>query len=380
MDPALAAQIDAVIASVPAVRGLEPLADVPYEFLTREAFRDQLVELAFEDIPEATRRAEERMLKRLGLLPPDANLDQLILDLYGSQVLAYYRDDTKRFYVIESGEPFGPLDKMTVAHEYTHALQDQHFDLEGTRIEDLSQGDSMLGQLAPIEGDATLTMQLWAQNNLTPDELLEVLLGSLGQVGDPNMANMPWVLRRQLEFPYLDGFIFIQQVHGSGGFAAVNETITDPPESTEQILHPEKYTADEQPVVETVGVSAAPGFESVYRQTVGELIMQVWAAADETPTPTIPGAPVAWPHAETVAGWGGDRLEMFETTDDRWAIVWETAWDTDADMQEFATRAGEVLLGLDAFSRAAPGPDTANYEHVIVLASDQETLDSFGAP
>jgi hypothetical protein len=380
IDPGVVAQIEAVIASVPAVRGLEPLSDVPYEFISREDFRDQFIELAFSEIPEETFLADERMLKRLGLVPADADLKTLLTDLYGAGVLAFYRDDTKRFYVIESGEPFGPGDKVTVAHEYTHALQDQHFDLEGTRIKDLTQGDASLGQIAAIEGDASFTMLEWAQSNLTEMELIEFFLEGLGQAGQQDLEGIPWVLRRQLEYPYLEGFTFSQRVHAAGGFDAINDTITDPPESSEQILHPEKYTADEQPVAETIGVSAAPGFESVYQQTLGELIMQVWVAGDEAPVPTLPGMPVEWPHAHTAAGWGGDRLEMFEAADDRWAIVWETAWDTEADMQEFANRAGQVLFDLDAFSRTAPGPDTANHEHVIVLASDQETLDAFSAP
>ena len=78
IDPALALQIDEVIAEVPPIRQLEPLADVPYEFITRQQFQDELIELQFSEVPEETRQAEERMLKRLGLIPDDADLDQLL--------------------------------------------------------------------------------------------------------------------------------------------------------------------------------------------------------------------------------------------------------------------------------------------------------------
>jgi len=384
IDPALAEQIDSVIAQVRGIRQLEPLADVPYEFITRAQFRDDLIELQFEEVPEETLRAEERLLKRLGLLPDDADLLQLLVDLYGAQVAAFYRPDTKRFYIIQRDASFGPGDRIIVAHEYTHALQDQHFDLEGTRIKDLSQGDAALGQLGAIEGDATLTMQQWSIDNLSAEEAFQVLIESLGQLDDPALANMPPVLRRQLEYPYAEGFSFIQEIHELGGFDAVNTTITEPPASTEQVLHPDKYLADEAPI--TLSLSdghsdLGAGWQSVYEQTLGELLMQVWAAGDETPPDTIPGLPVQWPHAEAVAGWGGDRLVMYENPDGRWAISWVTAWDTPADMQEFASRSGELLFSLGGFSSAAPISSGSNNEYVIWLASDQAALNVIsGAP
>lgn len=374
IDPALAQQIDAVLAQVPQIRQLEPLADVPYEFISREQFRDDLIELQFEEVPEERLRAEERALKRLGLLPDDADLLQLLVDLYGGQVAAFYRPDTKRFYIIERDAPFGPGDRIIVAHEYTHALQDQHFDLDGTRVKDLSQGDAALGQLGAIEGDATLTMQQWMLENLTLQEQIEAFLESIGQLNDPTLANMPPVLRRQLEFPYAEGFSFIQEIHNLGGFDAVNATLRDAiPASTEQILHPEKYTADEEPVHVT-----PPGafvtllnWRNVYEQTMGELIMQVWAAGDDTPPETIPGLPMAWPHAEVASGWGGDRLVMFES-DDRWAIVWRTAWDSVADASEFATRVDELSSSFDGPYAFTPGFDDDMVQ--LVIASDDDAL------
>ncbi|MGI8928863.1 MAG: hypothetical protein ACR2H0_05295 [Candidatus Limnocylindrales bacterium] len=375
IDPALAAQIDAVIAQVPAIRQLESLADVPYEFITRQQFRDDLIELQFEEVPEETLRAEERLLKRLGLVPDDADLLQQLVDLYGGQVAAYYRPDTKRFYIIQNDRPFGPADKIIVAHEYTHALQDQHFDLEGTRIKDLSQGDGILGQLGAIEGDATLTMQLWSIDNLSAEEQFQVLIDSIGQLEDPALANMPPVLRRQLEYPYVEGFSFIQGLYDVGGYDAVNATLKDAiPASTEQVLHPEKYLANEAPVH-----LAPPGamvnlanWRAVYEQTFGELLMQVWAAGEETPPETIPGLPVEWPHAEVASGWGGDALVMFEKADGSWAIVWRTAWDSAADADEFRTRFAELASMFDGPSAITAGFDADMVQ--VVIASDDDAL------
>lgn len=377
--PALAAEIDGVIAQVPAIRQLSADAIVPYEFISREQFEHDLIELAFEEVPEETRAAEERLLKRLDLLPDDADLDQLLIDLYGGQVAAFYRPDNGRFYIIQRDQPFGPADKIIVAHEYTHALQDQHFDLEGTRITDPAEGDAALGQLAVIEGDATKTMQLWAEQNLSPDEMFQVLLESLGQLDDPTLANLPPVLRRQLEFPYSEGFSFVNELYANGGYEAINGAIQDPPSSTEQILHFDKYLANEAPVDVTLpdlSVTLGEGWQGVYRQTLGELLMQVWAAGGELPPETIPGLPGDWPHAEAVAGWGGDRLAMYEHDDGRWVVSWITTWDSDPDADEFFARAHELAPSLDGVAAIVSKEQLGETKVGVLVASDQDSLSS----
>lgn len=391
LDPALAAQIDAVIAGVPAIRELDALTDVPYEFISRDQFRDDLIELNNEDVPIEVRLAEERLLKRLGLVPDDADLEALILELYGSQVAAFYRPDNGRFYIIERDEPFGAVDKIVVAHEYTHALQDQHFDLEATQISDPFEGDSILGQLGVIEGDASLTSQLWALQNLTSAEQGELLFAALGGLGEEQLADMPLVLRRQLEFPYGEGLFFLTNpftndgIYDRGGFDAVDAALEGPPPSTEQILHPEKYDAHEEPVdVEVEDLSAelsglGGDWTRVYQQTLGELGIQILAAGGEEPPVLIPGLPVDWPHQEVAAGWGGDRLNMYEGPNGAWAIVWQTAWDTEADAAEFVVRANELMSTFDGpgqtlVSRLGP------LHMDVFIASDQLTLVKLTSP
>lgn len=352
IDPELAAQIDAVTAGVPQIRHIQPTADVPYEFISRDQFRDDLLDLNDEDVPPEIRAAEERMLKRLGLLPEDVNIDALIVELYGAQVAAYYRPDNGRFYIIERDQPFGASDKIVVAHEYTHALQDQQFDLDANTIKDPYQGDAQLAQVAAIEGDATVTSQLWATDNLTPDELFELLSDALGGLDQGSLDAMPLVLRRQLEFPYTEGFMFVNGLYDQGGFDAVNAAILTPPASTEQILHPEKYAAHEAPVsinLADMSASLGTGWSLAYQQTMGELGIQILATGGEEPDFAFPGLPVDWPHQEVAAGWAGDRLNMYENTDGRWLIVWETIWDTEVDQAEFHDRVWDVADTFDGF-------------------------------
>jgi hypothetical protein len=375
VDPQLAGQIDAVTVQIPPIRQLEPTRDTPYEFISRDQFRDELLEVAFEDVPEEWRLAEERLLKRLGLLPADADLTQLIIDLYGASVAAYYRPETGRFYIIERDEPFGPTDKLTVAHEFAHALQDQHFDLEGTRIKDLTEGDATLAQLAAIEGDAVLVSQEWLTDHLSDAEKAQLLMEAIEDFDNDLLEGMPLILRRQLEFPYGEGFLFARDLFTAGGFEAINGAIQNPPASTEQILHPEKYFEQEAPVDVTLDDESGAlgaGWSLVYEQTVGELGIQVLATGGERPPFNIPGLPVEWPHQEAAAGWGGDRLNMYENGD-QWAIVWETAWDTEADADEFENRVTELLSTFDGSAQFTGGP-SGGLARRLVIASDAALL------
>jgi hypothetical protein len=375
----IAAQIDQVVADVPPIRQLEPLREVPYLLLSRDEFQRELEEMLAEEVDAGDLAIEGRLLQRLGLLPDDVDLYELLVALYGSQVAAYYRPDTSTFYIIERDEPFAAMDRMIVAHEYTHALQDQHYDLEGTRITDPSEGDAALAQLAAIEGDATLLMFQWALETLSTREQLELFSSFVPTPTDQQLLDeMPPILRRQLEFPYNDGFLFTTEVQRRGGWSAVDDTLANPPVSTEQVLHPDKYFAGEQPITVTVPdltEALGAGWRDLYQQTMGELNIQVWLADGEPPPMVIPGIqvePTPWQAA--AAGWGGDRLHMYEDGAGGWAIVWLIEWDSEADADAFEAyvREGGLLGALDGV------PDLNRNDGrtlQLVIANDQPQLE-----
>ncbi|MBA3852495.1 MAG: hypothetical protein H0X59_09055 [Chloroflexi bacterium] len=386
IDPAVEARIREITEQVPPIRGLEPLEAVPFRFITPERFEVELRELfAAENAPEQV-AAEDDLLKRLGLLAPEAELEALVLELYGSQVAAFYDTRTGSFTVIQRGEDaeFGSADAVTVAHEYVHALQDQHFDLEGTAVADPAEGDRASGALGLIEGDAVAVMVEWAFANLSFDEILE--LQEAITPGDQELLeSMPPVLRRQLEFPYTDGFVFVTAVRAGGDYQAVDEAYAERPVSTEQIMHPEKYLAGEDPVVVELPDMASAlgeGWTESYQQTFGEMLIGVLVADGESaPLPTVPGLLPPLPNAEAAAGWGGDRLISLNGPDGAWAVVWQTAWDSDADAGEFSAAAEAAMDDLafphqiDA-SSAVTGLDDPM---LVLVASDAAILETVRA-
>jgi hypothetical protein len=381
--PDLAAQIDAVTSAMPAIRQLTATREVPYEFISRDQFTQDIAELNSKDTPPEVQAAQERLLKRLGLLPPDADLQALLVELYSGQVAAFYRPDTKTFYIIQRDQPFGPTDEVTVAHEYTHALQDMHFDLAANTIADPSEGDAALAQLAVIEGDATLASQIWMIQNLSLDQMLQMLNESLGEVDMQQLASMPPILRRELEFPYTDGLTFISDLFcgqpsclGTGDWQPIDDALVTPPASTEQILHPEKYGVDQPVPIELPDLTGAlgDGWSRKLTQTLGELDIQVLVAGDEAPTETLPGLPVTWPHSDAAAGWGGDRLAMYEGSNDAWLIDWQTAWDTPTDAQEFFARVNVVKALFQGVTEDAIQSKTVH----MAIASDSSLLQASG--
>ena len=258
IDPDVQAAIDAVVAQVPAIRQLDPKQDVAYRLITERQFKRQVTQSFDAENPPAQVAAEENLLKRLGLLPQDADLRQMMLDLYESQVAAFYDPKTGAMTVIKRDGTFGPEERLFVAHEYDHALQDQYWDLQKVTKVPASQGDRALAHLALVEGDATSLMLQWASQNLTPDELSQVT-SAVTPADQAVLDGMPEILRRQLEFPYLEGQVFVTTLLGQGGWDGVNAAWDKLPASTEQILHPEKYPSDAPVKVTLPDVASALG-------------------------------------------------------------------------------------------------------------------------
>jgi hypothetical protein len=353
-------------AEVVALRELQPLRPVKRGVMD-EAALAEFVQTSFrEDNPPEEVEAYERLLQRLLLMPADESLEALYLELLTSQVAGLYSPDLEQMFVVSRTGEIGPLERVTYAHEYVHALQDQHFDLEAFIGDERDQGDRTLARTALVEGDATVVMALWAQQALTPEELAQ-----LGSMSDPDqeeiLARMPAILRETLLFPYTAGMTFVLRDYLRQGWEGIDAMFEAPPVSTEQILHPEKYDAGELPVPVTFPDDLAQrlgnGWTVVLEDDLGEFQLDIWlreaAGARQGDA------------AAAAAGWGGDRVVMVEGPDGAWALVLDTAWDTDADAAAFATAS---LPALDAFRQAGSAAEQ------LRPATDRVTILVAGSP
>ena len=376
--PRMQRQVAQVVDVVPAIRGLPAADDVAYRLIDQDAFIEELEAIFQEEYSPEYVAAEDAAFTRLGLLAAEDELGQLILDLYDSQVLAYYDPRSQTFSLVGPTDRIGDLESVVVAHEYAHALQDATWDLEAGRIKELDRSDAILAQQALVEGDATAVMYDWAARELSLLDLLGVSGEALTRQDERILRRIPPLLRRQLEFPYLEGFSFVTSLRGRGDWPAVDEAWTAQPVSTEQILHPELYP-EELPVDVTLpGIveRLGPGWTNTYEQTLGEMQTGVWVADGRRARPLFPGLPAQLPRSEAAAGWGGDRLVSLDGPDGSWAVLWQTAWDSEEDAREFrdaARDAVEDLAGAHAV-RDADLSGGLSFPVLVLVADGDETL------
>jgi hypothetical protein len=311
-----------------AIRGL-PAVDLDPELLTRAAFQEELLASFEEDYPPEEVAEDNASLRALGLLGPDQDIAELQLQLLGDQVLGFYDDEDRRMVVV-TDEGLDALAKFTYAHEYTHALQDAAFDLSSLETDAEGKDDRSLARIALVEGDAVVAMLAWAVANLTPDELFEI-----ENQESPDTAGIPsWLVEQTVVFPYNDGFAWAGSLVGdpfTPDFAPVDAAFEAPPDSTEQIVHMDKWDPRETPTpLDVVDLAAALGEE--------------WTEVDDTPIGEAFLRMMLEYHGiarevalDASAGWGGDRVVVATGPDEAFAVAWRLAWDTPADADEFVS-------------------------------------------
>jgi hypothetical protein len=358
-------EIRTIEGDVVGIRKLRPLRAVANRLVTTDEFMAEIRAEFAKANPAPRLRSEEALYEHLGLLPPGSDLGTLVVDQLGEGLAGYYRPDRKDLTVIKRSGGFGPLERQVLAHEYTHALQDQHFDLNALGVSDPRDGDRALARRALVEGDASLVMAKWAEQHLTPDELTEIVRQTNLRDTERLGSGLPAILLRQAAFPYFDGLLFVTALHASGDWAAVDAAFARPPDSTEQILHLDKYMAHEAPVLVSIPHLAGAlgqGWREALTDTLGEMTIQVWTAQANGPTASRRAA----------AGWGGDRIASYEGPDNRWGVAWETRWDSEVDASQFAGAARLVTAKLGGFTDVREGFRTPSV--MVFLASDPTTL------
>jgi hypothetical protein len=220
----------------------------------------------------------------------------------------------------------GPAEKVTFAHEYDHALEDQSFNLQSLPLHDKDDSDLAMAALSVAEGDATLVMTLYAHQYLSPTEINELAQSTEGN--NTAFDSAPPVIRETLLFPYMQGIQFVTSIFLRGGWQAVNHLYIDVPKSTEQIIHPEKYVAKEQPqevAIPDLKNSLGDGWSQLDSNVLGELDMRIYLEAFvDSATAT-----------KASEGWGGDRYVFYEDANQRDLLVLRSTWDTQQDAQEF---------------------------------------------
>lgn len=322
------------------LRGLPVKEKLRVKFMNKEGVRNYVLREIRRQYPGDSLLLYQEALTRFGFLPQGLNLQESILSLYLEQAAGFYDDLTKWFYIVEEFDLNDTVSDIILTHEICHALQDQNYPLGTMNLYRLNNDDAVYAILSVLEGDATILMSEWLKQNFKFSSVLE-LLSTLG-IDQSSFTNAPYFLQQLILFPYLQGSFFMMDVmmnDREGRDAAFR----NPPQSTEQILHPEKYYLDiDLPTTVTlVSLSdvLGAGWEKKYENTLGEMALKILFEQYLTPEEGITAADAA-------AGWDGDRYALYKDRVGHSFIVWESVWDSSLDADQAAKALAKVLLSV----------------------------------
>ncbi len=323
----LSEALEEVRERVEALRGLEFIQPIRWGVKTQVQFAQMIAQELAKDWPDEEIRGTTKALVKLGVWPEDKDLKEELLKLLGEEVAAFYHPESKHFYFIGSCEGF--MLRITAAHELTHVLQDQHFDLEKLPLKEKHNSDRALACLALIEGDATaLMLDFWLGKDTSKEAGVGPTLARMMNLsGSYVMGDVPAFLRENLLFPYVWGLLFVQQARQQGGWQVINQAFRDLPVSSEQIMHPEKYFEErDDPVeIELPEKLLGPEWKQIEDDVLGELNLRVVLSSSLLNEQAYQAA----------EGWDGDRLRAFEDPSGEVLLVVFTTWDSEKDAQEF---------------------------------------------
>lgn len=324
---AIISTTDAVLKETSELRELSILRAVKSGAQSRSEIERMIIKNLDSDTTPAEMHATEALLQVFGLAPSDFQYRSFLIKLLTEQVAGYYDPKAQQFYLADWIELEGQ--KPVMAHELTHALQDQHFNLK--RFEKWPKGDSdaELAAHALIEGDATLAMTLYMQKHPLVALAFIKSLGSQ-ETSTEQFKRAPRALRESLLFPYEAGSNWATAVYRRGGWDMVSKAFTKLPQSTEQIMHPEKYFESEAPVKLTLPdlkLQLGPTWKRIDSDVNGE--WGCYLILDEYLNDSAQSKKAA-------AGWAGDEFALYQGANPTDLFVAQiTAWDTAEDAREF---------------------------------------------
>ena len=349
-----------VARQVEQVRNLTFLRPVPAEPVSSGRMAQLLGQNAKAGTPKAEVARTGKAWATIGAIPRGTDLYKALVDFDTSQVIGFYDPEAHRLVFIGSASPT-PFQRFTLAHELTHALDDQRFDLTHLDKLQMCRDDEQGAYIALAEGDAVFTSVAWARQDLAPQELAQLQRDAESAPSPPQ--SVPMFLVDLLGWPYEAGPPFIQALLQRGGAAAVNQAFRHPPASTEQVLHPERFPSDRPVPVEVPNLATRLGtrWKEIEIEQVGEAWLQILFAQHMSTS----DAEAATDH------WGGGQYRAW-SDGPHTVVLMDTVWDGTASAARFASGMRRWLGDRSTAVVVRTGPASVR----VLFASDGATLAS----
>jgi len=282
----------------------------------------------------------ERIYKGLFLMPENASLYQATVDWAGYFISAVWNG---QIYVItENFNPWSTDAAATFAHELTHIMQGQYY---GNVPQYQYTFDAAHAHTALIEGDANYMESLFqnatkTQTTTAPSPKPQPPI-PWNLVSDPMLATIQASIPNSVAdfdyFPYTYGPNFISALYNQGGWSLVDKAYSDPPNTTQQILQPEKYFqgADAQQIQPPT--LSETGWVQEKTDSYGEYLIQ-----------DMLGNWIPKIDAQNVASsWSGDKLNYYERQND-YLFTWKIQWNSTNAASAFATAFQKMMTATNA--------------------------------
>lgn len=301
------AAADEVLKQMSEITGLKLRAPLKKSLRSREEIHAYVLKQMDEEKKPAERYAGARSAEAFGLIPKGFDLDAFMIDLLTEQIAGLYDPEAHEFYVAD----WIPLadQRSVMAHELTHALEDQHFEIEKWVKAARPNDDAELAREAVLEGSAMAAMVdyilLGSGHSLQDFPSIDpsMLAGDMGD--SPTMQKAPPFLKDALVFPYFAGLTFSAAVLKPEGWRGLPAVFARPPASTQQIMHPELYRDGKTAApltIPSIAKELGPGWIKLDENEMGEFgwkeILKQFLGDEKA-------KPVA-------AAWDGDRYAVYE--------------------------------------------------------------------
>lgn len=322
---------------VSALRELDALGPVNGRIISRDEMVQRVEHSLDTEIPPAVVSASGEILFALGTVPVSYDYRGGLLAVMRSELLGFYEPREKTMFL--GGDLRGQDLDATLWHELVHALQDQHYGLGKMLTWSDDAGDWQGALHALAEGDATSAMldALFADKGMRAPDLPDSMMDLQGALSAGTVLQVPPIVKRSVVAPYMDGLAFVNALRRRGGWAAVAAAWQRLPTSTEQILHLDKYDAQEPPDP-LPALAASPSgptplaYSDVYGEETLRILFEEWMPARAA--------------REAAGGWAGDRVSAF-SDGALTSVAWHIRYDTDA----------AAVTALRAFARGALAPE-----------------------
>ena len=244
---ASAASIEATIVGIEAfvakTRGLAFKAKVPVALLDGAEFKARLLDDAEEGRAELD--LSERVLRAVGLLRKGVDLYDVVNRFAGDAVVGFY--DPKRHELAVRSGRLSPYARTVLAHELTHALDDQWFGIDRPALDEPGQDEAQAAFTSLVEGNAVRVQEAYAET-MSRSDRVQAALEEQRLGGSVDLTDVPRVVPELISFPYVAGPIFVRALRSAGGEARINEAFRDPPTTTADIVDPKSWLAGVRPV------------------------------------------------------------------------------------------------------------------------------------